>query len=316
LTKQEVKNVIMDLKKYYNETPPIELVAEALSLPVNETKIIMKSLEKEIKKKKKKLYNFDISTISIIIIKMMMGIIGIGASIMSCYYTSVWLFEFLPRFLSVFLSLLMIMFSVLSFQLIILFWEDNRITLISIFIILWIIVAVFSMGSTIAGQYNKRMILEKESIEKEKSYKSDLLVIEVLKKEEETLLKQIEEKNKVKDSTLSLLEEYKDIEIQRQNRPYYNDLQWRMTRVNRDLNNLSEQLTKVREEMKKRIIESPEMFIEEEKKEIKDFYFWLANILKTSKDIIQFWLSIFPALFIDIIAPVGLAVCFFLKREK
>jgi hypothetical protein len=46
------------------------------------------------------------------------------------------------------------------------------------------------------------------------------------------------------------------------------------------------------------------------------FYSWLAKVLGISKDIAQFWMSLFPAIFVDIISPSALAIAFFMGKNE
>lgn len=321
MKKDEIRDAIQDVVSMYgNKEVPIEAIADVLKVGEDEARIIYDALktEQEFKaiKKKRERPKIDMSNFSLISIRAVMGAIGIGACIMSCYYTSIWLYEFLPKYLAIFLSFLMVVFSVSAFQLIIHFWQNTNRLLISVFGMLWIIVAIFSMGSTVAGQYNTRIASEKVAIEESENYEHQLTIIELLREEENTIKEQISEKMQTKSSVLNLLEEYKDTELFEKNKPYYNDLQWRMSKLNDELNLLNVDLRTIQSKIRETIIENPEIYVQKEKFEIRNFYMWMSEVINADKDSIQFWLSVFPALFIDIIAPTGVAVSLYLRKRK
>lgn len=267
---------------------------------------------------------------NIILIRVLMGFIGIGASVLSCYYTSVWLFEFLPPFLAVFLSFIMILFSVLAFQTIIFIWQQKEHPkrhlkwyrwvvlevrqnfLVVVFSILWVIVAVFSMGSTVAGQYNKYVAQERQQVieqEQTDTTKNQLLITE-LKTSEKTTLSNIDEKKRYREHIVSSLEQFKTIQEQIDKQKEYNDLRRRLTVTDKEIDSLLRTLTTTREEIQELIKTTDYTIVVKQ-----DFYTWIATLLGFSKDMIQFIFSIFPALFIDIIAPTGVAVALFLKKR-
>lgn len=47
-----------------------------------------------------------------------------------------------------------------------------------------------------------------------------------------------------------------------------------------------------------------------------DFFSWIAKRLSSTPDTVEFLMSAFPAVFIDILAPIMLAIVLFLKEEK
>jgi hypothetical protein len=224
----------------------------------------------------------------------------------------------------------MLLFSVISFQVIIFIWHEKKQLpsnivwykwivfefkenfLIFIFSILWIIVAVFSMGSTVAGQYNKYILTHKEQIKikQHEDTTSKELLLEVLKAEENLLLSTIEEKRKYRNHIVSSLEQYNTIELQIENKRNYDNLRSRLTITDNEIEALFVKLDETRTSIRTNIQEI--IYI---KDTIKDFYEWISFVLNISKDIVQFGFSIIPALFIDIIAPTGVAVALFLKKR-
>jgi hypothetical protein len=98
---------------------------------------------------------------SFTILRFLMLIIGIGAGIMSCYYTQIWQHETLNIFWSWFLSLIMIGFSSAAFLTLIglltksIHSKFSTWALSIVFFILWIICLIYSISVTVAGRFSQ-----------------------------------------------------------------------------------------------------------------------------------------------------------------
>jgi len=312
----------------------MEILADALKMPKDEAEIIYKSLtNSEVKKKKPVKHRVKkSSTWHITLIRFLMGFIGLGASVLSCYYTSVWLFEWLPTFLAIFLSFIMILFAVLAFQVIIIIWQDKEHPdphikwyrwilfetkqnfLAVVFAILWLIVTMFSMGSTVAGQYNQyaKDLRVKMEVRETKDVSADKMILENLQKQEKTLSEAVDEKRRYREHIVSSLEQYTTIQAQTDNQKEYLSLRYRLTNADKELDVAMKQLADTRGEIQSTIKEVKAIG---NVVEVKDFYEWLSGIFNVSKDLVQFLASIFPAIFIDVIAPTGVAIALFLKKR-
>ncbi|MFX0141036.1 MAG: hypothetical protein ACFFDN_45780, partial [Candidatus Hodarchaeota archaeon] len=151
-------------------------------------KFSFKEIKEEITRKK--------NDIVLIVLRILMIIIGIGAIILSTYYTSIWLFSFLPGYLAILLSSIMVAFSVAAFECMIIFKENKQRILIVIFSIIWLIVLCFSMISTVAGQYNARMKTEVDNFSKKSEEIHSSSILKSYINDEEEILNQMEQKKK------------------------------------------------------------------------------------------------------------------------
>ncbi|MFW9871918.1 MAG: hypothetical protein ACFFG0_02375 [Candidatus Thorarchaeota archaeon] len=269
--------------------------------------------------KNKKLYG-----VPVYIVQLLMGIVGSGAAIISVYYTTVWLFEFLPWGFALLLSSIMVGFSISAFETIILFMSGqvtkSKISKVSItigFIVLWIIVSAFSIMSTVAGQYNKHVDnLRQEEMKEDHSTNATYTL---LKEQKQDLKKSLNEYQKQATNLNNILSGMSDIESRTKNDALWRNSQYRLNLVNRNIRRIRKNLNKIILEEKKIIIESKKSRIllvgVSSKKEIPNFYGWLAIIFKISSDKVQFIMSLFPAIFVDIIAPVGIALALFLRNK-
>lgn len=257
----------------------------------------------------------------IISLRIIMLIIGIGAIILSIYYTAIWLCEFLHPVLAYLLSTIMVAFSVGVFEVIFVFRENKQYLFTLPFIFLWIVVLCFSMVSTIAGQYNQRMENMNEEMIEDSSNILDRKGYEILLDEEKELEDRIQEKKKELTPFESIMSDFKTIKDREENKWLYWNTHEKIKGINKEIDKLRNDLIVKRDEIKsyyeKKKQEGKEVEAIEETVEKKvSFYVWISSILSIEAKYIEFWLSVFPAVFVDIIAPLGVAVSMFLKRKK
>jgi hypothetical protein len=258
---------------------------------------------------------------TIMIIRFCMGFVGVGALILSLYNTYIWQRELSPPFLAGVLSAIVVVFSVFAFEIVLLFvskeitdkWWRWLVSLI--FGILWSIVAIFSITSTIAGQYNQH-------VSKLVTTAKENLTV-TANQEQWALLE--EKKTQINDQIAgkkTQLSDYKSIlvttdEKDPKNKGTINDTRWHIVLVNRDIDKLNKDLTATIAQQQEALNKNPEgtsanTIVEK----TLNFYTWVATILGKDENTIQFWMNLFPAVFVDIIAPMALAIALFLKRRK
>ena len=230
--------------------------------------------------------------------------VGIGASYMSVYYSQLWLETFLNPQRATLLAVIMVLYAVTSFELIILFKQRRRHVLTAIFSILWVIVSFFSMVSTVAGQYNGRM----EQIYQEQQSLQSVILQNASVEEYQGVKSRIDNQLELLESDYrqiqNLLLNYTSPEQIADNASIYNNLTWQRR-------GLVEQRESLLKELEQLDANRPQAVIQAEK---MDFFTWVSRVLGMDADSIQFWLSIFPALFIDLIAPLSFAVVMFIKK--
>lgn len=335
MKKQDIVSSVLAVQKHYGHAePPVSAYAESLNLSEAETIRILDELTadgsispkrpkvvpkaKRPYKKKTKLQKF-LSDLPMWMIRITMGVIGLGASVMSCYYTATWLMEFLSPFLSYFLSFLMIVFSVFAFQTIIFLVKERGSSawpLAVLFSILWLIVAFFSMGSTVAGQYNARMSHELTIVEESKTDTVSRFVLDTLIAERDRYDEELESHRRDRTAIQNVLDEFDTIEEREEKSGYYRDMRTRLYVTNTAIGEIEERLNDLNQKILDKVETGEEMFYREQKAQVYDFYTWLSGVITVDSDSIQFVLSVFPAIFIDVIAPLGVAIGFFLHRKR
>ena len=249
---------------------------------------------------------------SLLVIRVIMGIIGVGASVMSLYYTLIFLSEFLPTFWAFLLSAIMVLFSVVCIDVIIILKQNKKQgVLISVFSTAWLVVFLFSMASTMIGQYNARQKNIVVAVEESRAPETQAEAWEILQAQEKYLLEDIDTTEK----SLNLHRENFNKMLETEKRDwYFFDARNRMQEAEKSLEKKRAELKATQTE-KKDFLNSGKTFVAPENKN-HDFYDWFGNEFGVSPGTVAFIVSIFPAMFIDIIAPLALAVSMFLRRKE
>ena len=256
-------------------------------------------------------------------IRVIMGVIGIGASAISIYYTAIWLFEFLPFFFAILLSTIMVGFSISTFEIIVLIFSGNILkskyakwSVSVIFSVLWIIVSTFSIISTVAGQYNKYVSgLQEQTRNGVSTGIASWGIIQERKRELQMRLSEYREQVLSLNKIISGLS---NVEKRQENSGIWGETQYRLSKANKEMNKISDELEKVRTEEKKQLEESRQHGVSltiNEGSGLPDFYGWFAKVVNVHKDRAQFLMSLFPAIFVDIISPIGIAIALFLRKR-
>ena len=245
-------------------------------------------------------------------LRISMLLVGLGAAGYSVYFTGIFLFEtFNNIWGAMFFSFILVVFSVGAFEAIIIFKSNKQYGLIFIFSFVWLLATVFSMGSTVIGQYNARAENFNREIEATKTNTQEKLTFEILLEEEKTLILSIAERKQVYMDLQSL---FGTLTKEEKKNWFYWDTYNKMIAEEKKISELSDNLDQIRKD-KKEFLAAGKTIEETEQKEV-NFYTWIESVLGWKADIVAFVLSIFPAVFIDIIAPLALAVSMFLRRKE
>jgi len=299
-----------------NETGQTATMNEFLSK--NPFKILKYPKNKKLKRKSTKY------SAPIYIIQLLMGIIGIGASVISIYYTTVWLLEFLPWAFALLLSSIMVGFAVSAFETVILFLSGqvtrSRIAQWSItlgFIILWISVTFFSIFSTIAGQYNK-FVLNLQDKAKQ-GMDTGKMNWESLQEQKQDLRMRLNEYRENVKTYTEISKTMQGLEKRIENEKTWAENQYRLRKANEEIRTILTELNKARNEEQILLKESKDkgiiLGITADTEDIVNFYGWIAKIFDIDKNKAQFFMSLLPAVFVDIISPAAIALALFLRNK-
>ena len=252
-------------------------------------------------------------------------VIAFFASVLSAFYTYKWAVKYNPVPIALLLSLTVVFFSVIAFEVVLLFWNNvKRVPdkkgiikmkrpqagLAILFFVVWLIAMAFSMTSTVAGLYNRRVDVQQEALQKNSAGIYKEIQWKLYNKSgtaDETALSdktdeyRIFKKAWLKSDQSATNRQYRDMKRTEK------EMQIIQTSIGITT---KQQLSFITKQTNPGVTMENSIII-------PTFYEWLSKIFKgASSDLIEFVLSLFPALFIDIIAPLALAVSMFLKAPN
>lgn len=255
-----------------------------------------------------------ISPAMLMAIRVVLGLIALGAIALSVYYTSIWLIRYLPGFLAVVLATIMVTFSCLAFETVIILRRNGQWFMMTMFAVLWAIVLVFSMSSTVAGQYNQRIKSQNVTVEANSDTTQARLGYDLLLKQEKQIEKQIADKAAQRAVFQKLLDTFDTVEKQKADAKVFADTSKKIDLIDKDLKDLNAQLLAKQEEQRKYLTTAKGPgAVQETTAEVPSFYNWIHEVLGLSAAMTEFWMSVFPAIFIDLIAPFSLAITIFVR---
>ena len=253
-------------------------------------------------------------------IRIIMGIIGIGAAIISVFYTSQWSMEILPLPLAILLSLIMVGFSISAFEVMILFYtgeiieskKNNRI-IMSVFGILWLITIAFSGTSIVAGQINKHFKVKEESVQMaDTNSQEHWKILQDQKADAKERLNDYRQQIRTYTQILSGLN---TAQARKDNKAAWNDINWKLQKIQKSISEISDELENIRVQEKTILQNNKGKDIINKNEGKIDFFGWLGKVLGIRGETIQFITAIMPALFCDAVAPFGLAIALFLRKK-
>lgn len=219
---------------------------------------------------------------------------------LSVYFTGLW---FSGRFHIIIsglisLTMVMVMFMVISPQVLrfVNSWFVKAIVILSFCIAL-----LFSMGSTIAGQYQKTT--ERIEMEPDKSF-----IFNQLTNNEQEVQELIEDAQRDKEVHQETIRNLSTTEEARKEN-------WQSIATERKyIASFDERIDSLREELKSVRNDQVDNGIIEEK---RDFYIFIAELMKIEdKSLVEFVISALPAVFIDIISALCLNLALFIKKKE
>lgn len=277
-------------------------------------KIDEETTQKKIENIVEKVKKLTLDDIFVGILRCFMLIVGFCAIIMSVYFTYNWGLEYLTELFSLLLSLTLVIFSVGAFQVFLLLVQNKQIIYSFVFIIVWLIVLIFSMQSTVAYLYNSRTVsLTENAVNTNDINRQNYIYDDLIKREKEKENDLIELKNNLKNLN-KLISEFNMDEIE-EKKKIYDDTYRKIKDIEKRIDLFTKDLNKIRIEKDKFLSEEKEVGVIVEV-ERKNFYIWIAGIFNISADILEFVIACFPAIFVDIVAPLSVAVSLFLKKRS
>jgi hypothetical protein len=247
----------------------------------------------------------------------MMAFVGVGAMVNSAYFTATWLTQSLPDPLAWLLSLIMVGFAVSAFETVVLFHAEKlggpltRIFITLGFGGLWATVVFFSITSVVAGQYTEWVDAQTAALASTESIAGAKTRYDHLRERQRLLKDRLEWKKAGAANLYSQAARTDQAEAPMA----HANLAWLSKQADAEVATISDELNKINEEEAQLLQKYPAL-ASTKNGAYPDFYGWLAEVFKTDPALTQFFISLAPALFVDLIAPAAIAIALFLQTKK
>ena len=232
---------------------------------------------------------------SIFLIVLILAFASVCSMYESTLHTATYLFDYVDMISAWLLSTAVTAYNSSAFEVSVMFHTMKRNFMAFIFMLLWAMVTVFSMATTVSVFYDRFNFNETQIAQENKTVDSNKLGLELLRTKEKDLREAIEFKKK-------------DIEY-RQERDYAT------TAVRLELENLQKELQENLTEQQELLKETPEVM--EEKLQRKESLFaFLGRLIGLDGGILEFIMSVMSAVFINLISPMSLSAVIELNKRK
>ena len=235
---------------------------------------------------------------------IMWGLLAISAVtfVLSVYFTGLWFRSMFGFFIAGSISVAMVSYMVLSPQAAAYVRGVVKIPLWTTFAI----ALVFSMGSTVAGQYNKLT----ESVDV--AQVSDRALLDLLRREEDELVADIEVDRQQQQFHQETLQSLSDTaEARMENWAYISTERDKVAELGEGITQKRQRLEQVRSQIRQEL-ESENVGVTEAR---SDFYTWFSGVIGMSRTQTEFLISSLPAIFIDVIAALSLNLALGMRRK-
>ncbi len=266
-----------------------------IKIEKTETPIIKeKVVSRETKKKPDILYA---------LCRIIMGIVGIGCIANSIRFTYAFNILVMPNFWAFLLSFSLIVFTSFVFTVRQYLKEQGKNHYAILFIILWVIGITYSIFTAVAGQYNDFTSV------------STVASTEVLESKNELLKQQKEQLTSNLGMYESQLKQHQsiidDLSQTPEKKVEYPQT-WRESR--NEIDRLTILIIDTQQQIADIDFELIETSVESNDKQ--NVFDWLSPLLRIDSDSIQFIISLFPAVFIDLVSPFAIMFAFYRRKEE
>ena len=232
---------------------------------------------------------------SIFLIILILAFASVCSMYESTLHTATYLFDYVDMISAWLLSTAVTAYNSSAFEVSVMFHNMKRNFMAFIFMLLWAMVTVFSMATTVSVFYDRFNFNETQIAQENKAVDSNKLGLELLRTKEKDLREAIEFKKK-------------DIE-------YRQEREYATTAVRLELENLQKELQENLTEQQELLKETPEVM--EEKLQRKESLFaFLGRLIGLEGGILEFIMSTLSAIFINLIAPLSLTAVIELNKRK
>lgn len=322
----ELYKLILDLYHKHGGFPPIwlivkesqcneEFIKKSLDYLVSRNKLIFKNdmywFPEQISSKNKIKTTYNKNRFSMILIcRIIMGIVGISCIACSIKFTYSFNKLNMPVFWGFVLSASIAIFTSFCFTIREYLKQYKRRFQANIFIILYLMGVSYSIFTAVAGQYNDYLINNQKTIENKMIKQTNGRRFELLSEQKNRLVNQIESYRSQLISQQKIID---NLSESPERKFEYNNT-WKQA------NNLISELQDKILELENKISEIDSQLISSvnvESNSDKNIFDWISDLLKISSGLLQFFISLFPAIFIDLVSPFAIMFAFYkdIKRK-
>lgn len=220
------------------------------------------------------------------------------ASICSMYestlHTATYLYDYVDLISAWLLSTAVTAYNSSAFEVSVMFHNMKRNFMAFVFMLLWAMVTVFSMATTVSVFYDRFNFNEAQIAQENKTVDSNKLGLELLRTKEKDLREAIDFKKK-------------DIE-------YRQEREFATTAVRLELEALQKELQENLTEQQKLLAETPEV-VENKLQKKESLFAFLGRMIGLEGGILEFIMSTLSAIFINLIAPLSLTAVIELNKK-
>lgn len=242
-------------------------------------------------------------------IRIVMGVAGVGAAIVSGYFNVARLALFMPAGLAAVLGVLMVAFSVVAFEIVIVFLRRRQRALAVLFSGVWLIVWTFTFLATVAGFYGFYSSVQERATVASAPLAAARVRLDAIRSQARDLDRQAQQKEReIADLQRLVSQTTETLGARTANGWVYDDAQARLLSRENQLTAIEDELQAVRDAEAKAVAATP---VASEARR-PEFYAWVGGMLGISPATLELVTSMFPSTFIDLMAAAGLAVALFL----
>jgi hypothetical protein len=213
----------------------------------------------------------------------------------STLHTATYLKDYADIFSAWLMSASVTAYNTTAFEVSVLFHDNKRNFMAVIFMLLWIMVTLFSMATTVSVFYDAFNFSEMEIAKENNQFDSNCLTLDLLRTKEKDIREAIEFKKK-------------DIE-------YRQEKDYATTTVRKELNTLQESLQANLTEQEKILSQTP-VVADNNGQRKESLFAFMGRVFHIEGSILEFIMSTLSAIFVNLISPLSLTAVIELMKRK
>jgi len=246
------------------------------------------------------------------VIRAVMAVAGLAAAIVSGFFAVLRLEEFMPSWLAVVCGFFMVAFAVIAFEAVLVFVYRRQMFLAGVFVFLWVLVLVFTLMASVGGFYNYYAGVRHQRVVASGGEEAKRVELQSVRSHESALLDRVASLSKQLASMEAIVADAStSVERRAQYGRVFYDAQTRIVSLQDQMDRAQASLEVDRQKEASLLSATPAAA----QVVRADFFTWVGGMLHVSPDSLELSSALFPSIFIDLIASIGLAVALFLSES-